>query len=205
MKYTLIILALRFVFYPAAFAQTSLMPPPDSRIEKIDGQDFASGEVYLTAHADTALLKEFGFRNFKFAGRSVGTVKYHAQWPLAAVASQLPAQLSGLDYDPFDAGRTCWSYATSSSVGLGYKPLRFPKNRLISSSRYHSVSSDAYYKGCGGHCSSDYNRGGLPYSPLQNMYRERGISPSGHGNFGSGPSTKLISPLMTKSSRRRLR
>jgi hypothetical protein len=76
-----------------------LMPPPENVItQEIDGVLYASGDIYVARHADTTALKRFGFRAFEFLGRSVGTIRYHAVWPLEIDANALPAGLSGLNY-----------------------------------------------------------------------------------------------------------
>ncbi len=83
----------------APTAHRGLMPPPENVItEEIDGRLFASGDIYVACHKDTIALKKYGFRQFEFLGRSVGTIRYHAIWPLAIDANALPVGLSGLNY-----------------------------------------------------------------------------------------------------------
>lgn len=80
-------------------AQQAFRPPAGAIMEKRSGRDFCSGKLYLTAHGDTALLVPLGFREFRFAGRSVRSVKYTAVWPADADFDALPPQLTGLVYD----------------------------------------------------------------------------------------------------------
>jgi hypothetical protein len=76
-----------------------LLPPPDNTaILKIGGNVYASGDAYVSSHADTALLKPFGFRRFDFQGWSLGRAHYAAVWPLNVALDSLPFQLDELSY-----------------------------------------------------------------------------------------------------------
>jgi hypothetical protein len=78
--------------------RTLLPPPEDCLTRKIAGHTFVVGEIYLSAHADTALLTPYGFRKFEFQGWSLGRVHYNALWPVDVPLESLPPQLDELTY-----------------------------------------------------------------------------------------------------------
>lgn len=74
-------------------------PPEDYPVTRYhDGIDYVSGRVVLENDRDTILLKEFGFRDFKFWWRDSTIVKYRARWPKELPWDSLPPQLKGLGY-----------------------------------------------------------------------------------------------------------
>ena len=81
------------------WAQGTYVPPPDAKMVRVNGKEYYAGEVYLPDHADTVSLTGLGFRNLEFEGRSVGTVKYRALWPVEAALAEMPRAISGLDYE----------------------------------------------------------------------------------------------------------
>ncbi len=83
-----------------SFAGDNLLPaPPNCATAKIRGVEYVKGEVYMSCHQDTAVLKEFGFRNFYFVGRAFRSVKYFALWPKSLDVRALPETVTGLNYD----------------------------------------------------------------------------------------------------------
>jgi hypothetical protein len=84
---------------------------------RIGNTDYAFGEIFLTGHQDTALLKEFGFRDFKFEGRVIRNVRYSARWPLATDVETLPEQITGINY------------ATADSIALS--DLMIPRDQRV--------------------------------------------------------------------------
>lgn len=77
--------------------------PPVRAVTFHEGKGvYYSGTLSLSAHEDTVKLKALGFRHFDFDSRTFGSLKYHAQWPQAAVALPLPDYLNGMDYDVGD-------------------------------------------------------------------------------------------------------
>jgi hypothetical protein len=74
-------------------------PPRDVLTIRVGDREYVQGAVYLTAHADTLLLKPFGFRQFVFDGWTLSRVRYEAIWPRTVKVDSLPPQVSGLDYD----------------------------------------------------------------------------------------------------------
>lgn len=80
-------------------------PPGYYRYLKIDGHDYIKGTVYLDTHADTALLKPFGFLDLSFRSRGFRCVKYDALWPREVELDSLPRQVSGVEYDPVHASQ----------------------------------------------------------------------------------------------------
>jgi hypothetical protein len=84
-------------------AQAKYVPPPDAKVVKVNGKEYISGDLYLPGHADTLSLKQLGCRDLEFSGRSVGTVKYHALWPVELAQSEMPKLITGVDYDRMNA------------------------------------------------------------------------------------------------------
>ena len=99
MKRLLVVLIISGLLPLWVQAQTKYNPPPDAKVVKVNGKEYIAGEVYLPEHADTLSLKQIGCRDLEFCGRSVGTVKYHALWPVELAQTELPRQISGVDYD----------------------------------------------------------------------------------------------------------
>jgi hypothetical protein len=84
----------------AALLTTAWILPADAQrmvTETIHGREYVSGQVYLTAHADTALLTPLGFRNFDFQGWSGPSCRYATLWPVTVESNQLPRQVSGIE------------------------------------------------------------------------------------------------------------
>lgn len=82
--------------------------PDHPLMRVINGKNWYSGELYLTAHDDTMLVKKRGFRRFEFLGRSVGTVRYHAWWPVTVKLDSLPPELHDISFDvvpPVNSGK----------------------------------------------------------------------------------------------------
>jgi hypothetical protein len=94
---------LGWIFSLAAWVGLSLaaLPPPprNAVVTMVNGREFVSGGLYLTAHKDTLLLKPFGFRQFAFDGWVLSRVRYTATWPRSVKVDSLPPQVSGLEYD----------------------------------------------------------------------------------------------------------
>lgn len=97
------ILSLLLLPSALAVAQSSrYVPPPESKVVRENGKEYLCGELYLANHADTLSLKSLGFKDFEFLGRSVGTVKYRAKWPVEEAQTELPQAVSGIDYTRYD-------------------------------------------------------------------------------------------------------
>ncbi|HEY3295195.1 MAG TPA: hypothetical protein VGL38_07135 [bacterium] len=121
----------------SALAQTSTSrvlarPPENCAVRKIGGHTFAEGEVYLSSHADTALLKEYGFRTFEFQGWSLGRARYEAVWPTSVPLDALPSQLDELTYHTTEQEETPdldlpvggnYSYAQAMSAPQDWKDV----------------------------------------------------------------------------------
>ncbi len=83
-----------------AGAGDNLLPaPPNCSTARIGKTEYVKGEVYISGHQDTVMLKEFGFRNLEFVGRSFRAVKYFALWPVDLDVKALPEEVTGLNYD----------------------------------------------------------------------------------------------------------
>jgi hypothetical protein len=83
----------------AAVCGAAIRPPAYAKIETLSGKAYYSGQIYLASHQDTLLLNKYGFRDLEFQGRSVGTVLYHALWPVTLPLDSLPSPLRNLEFD----------------------------------------------------------------------------------------------------------
>ena len=104
-----------------AQAQHKFTPPPDAKVVKLNGKEYLTGDVYLPSHADTVSLTALGFRDLEFEGRSVGTVKYRALWPVELALAEMPKAVSGLDYDYV---RGYYPFEDYESPVVGENPVR---------------------------------------------------------------------------------
>jgi hypothetical protein len=73
-------------------------PPMNAAVFQWHGTTFTMGQIYLSAHSDTSLLRPFGFRRFEFLGWSLARAHYSAIWPLRVHLDSLPVELSDLEY-----------------------------------------------------------------------------------------------------------
>jgi hypothetical protein len=73
-------------------------PPDGAMVVKYQGQRYYSGTVCIRAEADTARLKQLGFRALISAGHSAGSLRYQALWPNSTVIIPMPDFMTGLEY-----------------------------------------------------------------------------------------------------------
>jgi hypothetical protein len=99
-------------------------PPP--QCEKIQvGEDYyVKSEVYLACHADTALLTDYGFRDFEFQGWVMSRIRYAALCPLSWDGASLPSVISGISYEtpdrPFAYVPSDGEYSAADQNTYGY-------------------------------------------------------------------------------------
>jgi hypothetical protein len=74
-------------------------PPQDAIAERQGNVVVYTGTVYVCAHEDTAKLKELGFRDFEFEGRSFSSLKYKAKWPISVADLPVPEYVTGINYE----------------------------------------------------------------------------------------------------------
>ena len=108
----------------------SMPPPPPHAVAHRDGNGvYYSGTVYLTSSDDTAKLKELGFRNFEYAGRSFGSLKYKAEWTRATASLPVPDCITGMTYDStLPDNALIFDYFDDSPAGLTGSYPAFYKN-----------------------------------------------------------------------------
>lgn len=82
----------------AADLSAQVKPPSDAEKVVVGGREYAKCDVYLSAHADTALLLPRGLCGFEFQGWVVSSAHYEALCPITAQLSNLPEQVSGLSF-----------------------------------------------------------------------------------------------------------
>ena len=163
-------LPLRFLVAGAAMlamanlilAGDNLLPaPPNCASVKIGRTEYIKGEVYISGHEDTVMLKCFGFRNLQFVGRSLRSVKYFALWPRDLDVRALPDQVSGLNYDrPADEMAVAnleKSAAPEVRLFLNEIPEPWTAWPNISDLRGGAVNSGEWYSG--GYSSANYYGG----------------------------------------------
>ena len=95
-----LMIGLMLLMIPTVWADNSILKPPANSAKGVrGGKEYCIGTVYLSSHQDTIALKPFGFLDLKFIGRSLGSVKYEAMWPVSLDVDSLPDGVSGLDYE----------------------------------------------------------------------------------------------------------
>jgi hypothetical protein len=167
-------------FYPT-YAQNALMkPPPNCATMRIGNTEYVEGEVFLSAHSDTVALKPFGFRNFKFVGHSVSSVKYAANWPKATDLKALPQQVSGLNYEILPGTENSNSYNSSNSS--------YPVSQSSYSSNRCSSSSCRTVSSCSNIAATEFWEDLVsPPSPLKKNRYTNDLERSTLGNFQVAP------------------
>jgi len=104
-------------------------PPPHAVAHRDGGSVYYSGMVYLTSQDDTVTLEQLGFRKFKFAGRSFGSLKFKAEWTRATASLPAPDCVNGMTYDStLPDNALIFDYFDDSPAGLTGSYPAFYKN-----------------------------------------------------------------------------